>query len=408
MWGEWVRHLPPTRDLPDLLDPPDPPDTLGMTLDDQLKRAFDTLSDRLRAEVDRQVAVVMDDLAASVRDERERAAAEARDAASNQAAASLETALAEARDQAHAAGLAAGRAEGLEEGRRQGLDEGRQQGAEEGRQQGILEGRQQGVLHGREQAEREASETAAAPAIQGEHPKSADSGASERLAAAVGAIGRGRSLSEILDALAASAASEAAHVDIWLVRGPQLRRWRGSDGGSELALQDAGRIADAVRSATAVVSGPEAAVPVAMAGQVVAVIGASGSDSTPANAAALDVLAHYAARCLETLTAFKTARAVSDRAGQGHEADTALAEEDASARRYARLLVSEIKLYHEPAVVEGRRDRDLATRLGGEISRARVLYEERVPIDVRQRSDYFHDELVRTLANGDATLLQTT
>jgi len=379
-----------------------------MTFDDQLKRAFDTLSERLRAEVDHQVAAVMDDLAVSVREERERTAAEAREAASRQAASSQESALAEARDQAHAAGLAAGRAEGLEEGRRQGLEEGRQLGSEEGRQQGIVEGRQQGVLDGREQAEREGRVAAAVDAAPADHSKTADDGASERLAGAVGSIGRGRSLSEILDALAASAAREAAQVDVWLVRGAQLRKWRGSDGESALALQDAGRMGDAVRSGTAVVSGREAAVPVAMAGQVVAVISASGSDSAAANSAALDVLAHYAARCLETLTAFKTARAVSDRAGQGHDADAALAEEDASARRYARLLVSEIKLYHEPAVVEGRRDRDLATRLGGEIARARVLYEERVPLEVRQRGDYFRDELVRTLANGDPTLLQTT
>ena len=60
-----------------------------------------------------------------------------------------------------------------------------------------------------------------------------------------------------------------------------------------------------------------------------------------------------------------------------------------SAQRYARLLVSEIKLYHEQAVVEGRRDRDLATRLGGEIARARVMYEQRVPAHVRQRADIF-------------------
>src|SRR5437867_785583 len=78
----------------------------------------------------------------------------------------------------------------------------------------------------------------------------------------------------------------------------------------------------------------------------------------------------------------------------------------ARAWRYARLLVSEIKLYHEAAVVEGRRDRDLATRLGGEIAHARVLYEQRVPPDVRRRGDYFHDELVRTLADGDATMLE--
>jgi hypothetical protein len=81
-------------------------------------------------------------------------------------------------------------------------------------------------------------------------------------------------------------------------------------------------------------------------------------------------------------------------------------EADSSARRYAKLLVSEIKLYHEAAVVAGRRDRDLATRLGGEISRARVLYEQRVPAAIRDRADYFRDELVRTLANGDATLLR--
>ena len=86
--------------------------------------------------------------------------------------------------------------------------------------------------------------------------------------------------------------------------------------------------------------------------------------------------------------------------------DDASAEEDTSARRYARLLVSEIKLYHESAVIDGRRDRDLATRLGGEIARARAMYEQRVPPHVRERADYFHDELVRTLANGDASLLE--
>ena len=58
------------------------------------------------------------------------------------------------------------------------------------------------------------------------------------------------------------------------------------------------------------------------------------------------------------------------------------------------------------AVAAGRRDRDLTSRLGGEISRARVMYEQRVPSVVRDRADYFRDELVRTLANGDETLLR--
>ena len=81
-------------------------------------------------------------------------------------------------------------------------------------------------------------------------------------------------------------------------------------------------------------------------------------------------------------------------------------DDDTSARRYARLLVSEIRLYHESAVIDGRRDRDLATRLGGEIARARVMYEQRVPPHVRGRADYFHDELVQTLADGDSSLLE--
>ena len=123
-------------------------------------------------------------------------------------------------------------------------------------------------------------------------------------------------------------------------------------------------------------------------------------------------MTRFAARSLEALTAFKTARALTQRAepAAAEVAAAALddgsAEEDTSARRYARLLVSEIKLYHEEAVVEGRRDRDLATRLGGEIARARVMFEQRVPSHVRERTDYFRDELVRTLANGDASLLE--
>jgi hypothetical protein len=34
-----------------------------------------------------------------------------------------------------------------------------------------------------------------------------------------------------------------------------------------------------------------------------------------------------------------------------------------------------------------------------------VLYEQRVPPHVRARAPYFDDELVRTLADGDASLL---
>jgi hypothetical protein len=83
---------------------------------------------------------------------------------------------------------------------------------------------------------------------------------------------------------------------------------------------------------------------------------------------------------------------------------TGTGDEDA-ARRYARLLLSEIRMYHEPIVDAGRRSRDLMSRLRGEIDRARRLYEARVPPTVPARADYFDQELVRTLADGDRTLL---
>jgi hypothetical protein len=68
-------------------------------------------------------------------------------------------------------------------------------------------------------------------------------------------------------------------------------------------------------------------------------------------------------------------------------------------------LLSEIKLYHEPAVDEGRRSRNLLSRLGPEIERARRLYDERIPASLRTRAELFHQELVATLAGGDPALL---
>jgi hypothetical protein len=77
------------------------------------------------------------------------------------------------------------------------------------------------------------------------------------------------------------------------------------------------------------------------------------------------------------------------------------------ARRYARLLVSEIKLYNEAAVSAGRQQRDIRQRLSGEIDRALRLYEERVPAAVGTRDQVFQQELVQTLADGDPSLLGT-
>ena len=75
------------------------------------------------------------------------------------------------------------------------------------------------------------------------------------------------------------------------------------------------------------------------------------------------------------------------------------------ARRFARLLISEIKLYNEQKVAEGRSQHDLYDRLREYIDRSREMYDKRVRAEVASRYDYFHGELVNTLAEGDASKL---
>ena len=75
------------------------------------------------------------------------------------------------------------------------------------------------------------------------------------------------------------------------------------------------------------------------------------------------------------------------------------------ARRFARLLVSEIKLYNEQQVLEGRANHDLYLRLKRDVDRSREVYEKRVSPEVARKVDYFHDELVRILAADDPAKL---
>src|SRR5471032_91140 len=241
-----------------------------------------------------------------------------------------------------------------------------------------------------------------APAVVAAVPAvfDADAGSRERLNDAVGAIDAARSLTEILDALLSGARAEADRADVWLMRGGGLHQWRSPESTDAVQETPSGSLV----------------VPIAISGSPVAVLYADfdehGATNVEQRTSSVELLTRYAARRLESLTAFTVARALTERpvpseaADAPPAADEATGEEDISARRYARLLVSEIKLYHESAVVDGRRDRDLATRLGGEIARARVMYEQRVPGHGRERADYFQDELIRTLANGDASLLE--
>lgn len=75
------------------------------------------------------------------------------------------------------------------------------------------------------------------------------------------------------------------------------------------------------------------------------------------------------------------------------------------AKRFARLLVSEIKLYNEQKVIAGRKNKDIYDRLKEDIDRSREMYAKRVSPRVRDRVDYFYEELVRTLGENDPDAL---
>ncbi len=254
----------------------------------------------------------------------------------------------------------------------------------------------------------------------------------ERLAAGLRQIDKAVSLTDALGALLDQAAAWSGRAALFLAAGERVRGWRqaGFDGdvsGIDLPLEAAGPLGVAVQTGDAAAgecrtgesslpswllpsAGQAAvAVPVGVGGRPVAVLYCDGRQSP-----SIEILARYAARCLEVLTISRASaqpRPVSvpppaedvRRSETGPESDSVRQEE--SARRYARLLISELKLYNESAVEEGRRNRDLLARLGPEVERARRLYEEKIPAVVRERAGWFDEELVRTLAGGDASML---
>ncbi len=86
-----------------------------------------------------------------------------------------------------------------------------------------------------------------------------------------------------------------------------------------------------------------------------------------------------------------------------------LSPEDADvhrkAQRFARLLMDEIKLYNQAKVAEGRKHKDLYDRLKEDIEKSRGTYQKRYGNTAAAAADYFSSELIRSLAEDDASLL---
>ena len=75
------------------------------------------------------------------------------------------------------------------------------------------------------------------------------------------------------------------------------------------------------------------------------------------------------------------------------------------AQRFARLLVDEIKLYNQAKVAEGRRHKDLYDRLKEDIDKSRGTFQKRYGNTAAASGDYFHNELLRSLAEDDVAIM---
>jgi len=75
------------------------------------------------------------------------------------------------------------------------------------------------------------------------------------------------------------------------------------------------------------------------------------------------------------------------------------------AQRFARLLVDEIKLYNQAKMTEGRKNKDLYDRLREDIDKSRSTFQKRFGNTAAAAGDYFNQEIIRSLAEDDVSLL---
>jgi hypothetical protein len=224
----------------------------------------------------------------------------------------------------------------------------------------------------------------------------------ERLQLVLGRLAAATSLTDILMMTLEAAQAEAPRAGLVLVQQGRPRPWRatGMPVAEELDGAAASLVDDVIRAGEAR-QAPDTG---AWAGPFVvdgAVVAALYVEEATAAAAALDVLVRQASLCVTALTIRRSVTALrfASRPAAAGESDVE------SARRFARLIVSEIKLYHEAAVRDGRAHHDLGARLAPEIAKARQAFDRRVSTSLPGREALFQEELVRVLAGGDAALL---
>jgi len=87
----------------------------------------------------------------------------------------------------------------------------------------------------------------------------------------------------------------------------------------------------------------------------------------------------------------------------GTASASVVSDDEFRARRFAQSRVAEIRLVHEDLVQTGRAQGDLYSRLRGPLNEVREAYARE--FRNAEFADYLHLEIVRSLANDDATIL---
>jgi hypothetical protein len=282
------------------------------------------------------------------------------------------------------------------------------------------------------------------------------------LSAAVMAIQEGNSQSEILRHLLEGAARFAGRVALFVVKGGVVNGWQGigfedNDVIRNVSLESSGGLAGQAVQGRMVAAGPVAqfdpgfenlvrtpaqdncvVLPLVVKDKVAALVYADGGLTTSGSmdVSAMTALTRFVALWLEVCALRKSGAAAPlvEEAQTFYAAATNVATAAASsvpanfpagvpvsspgfspegdesdlhkkARRFAKLLVEEIKLYNQPKVAEGKQNRDLYDRLREDIEKSRATYDKRYGDSPVAGADYFTQELIRILADSDVTLM---
>jgi len=267
---------------------------------------------------------------------------------------------------------------------------------------------------------------------------------SDLLNAAAASIHESSTQAEILRHLLEGEARFAARVALFVVKGGSISGWQGIgfedneaikalsvNAGSGLAGKaikartPAGGSAqefDAgfVNSVKAPADDQCLVLPLVVKDKVAAVIyaDAGAAPGGTLDASGLQSLTRFAAVWLELAALRKAGGSATDEAPQPQPAAMAAtapsspaasaSDEDElhkKARRFAKLLVEEIKLYNQPRVEEGRQHKDLYDRLKVDIEKSRSTYDKRYAESPVASANYFTQELIRILADNDVSLM---